>query len=83
MVLLISLLIIVVPIVEIYVILQVAEVIGGWETLALLVVEGLVGAWLVKWQGCRSSPGSDGRSTSAACPARSWSTGSSCWPPGS
>lgn len=39
------------PIVELWFILQVAGVIGGWETLALLLVEGFVGSWLIKRQG--------------------------------
>ena len=49
--LLIGLLILVVPIAELYVIFQVAGVIGGWNTLALLVLESLIGAWLLKRQG--------------------------------
>jgi len=51
MLLVLGLLFVVLPIVEIYFIIQVAHVIGGWETLGLLVVESLLGAWLVKWQG--------------------------------
>ncbi len=43
-----------VPILELYVILQVADVIGGWETLALLIAESLLGAWLVKREGRRT-----------------------------
>ncbi|MBV9951863.1 MAG: FxsA family protein [Acidimicrobiia bacterium] len=39
------------PIVELYVIIQVAHVIGGWETIALLLVESFIGAWLMKQQG--------------------------------
>lgn len=39
------------PIVELWFILQVASVIGGWETLALLVAEGFLGGWLIKRQG--------------------------------
>lgn len=39
------------PIVELWFILQVAGVIGGWETLALLLVEGILGTWLIKRQG--------------------------------
>jgi UPF0716 protein FxsA len=39
------------PIVELYVIIQVAHVIGGWETIALLLVESFIGAWLMKAQG--------------------------------
>lgn len=45
------LLLIVAPLVELYVIIQVAQVIGGWETVALLVLESMVGAWLLKRQG--------------------------------
>ncbi len=45
------LLLIVAPMVELYVILQVAQQIGGWETLVLLLVESAIGAWLLKRQG--------------------------------
>src|SRR3954471_20228800 len=43
-----------VPILELYVILQVADVIGGWQTLALLIVESLIGTWLVRREGRRT-----------------------------
>lgn len=49
--LLLLVLLIVAPLVELYVIIQVAQVIGGWETLALLIVVSAVGAWLLKQQG--------------------------------
>ncbi|NLD75503.1 MAG: FxsA family protein [Acidimicrobiales bacterium] len=45
------LLLIVAPLLELYVIIQVAQVIGGWETIALLVIESAIGAWLLKRQG--------------------------------
>ena len=45
------LLLLLVPLVELFVIIQVAGLIGGWETLLLLVVVGVLGAWLVKLQG--------------------------------
>lgn len=45
------LLLVVGPIAELWVILQAAQLIGGWETLALLLVEGAVGGWLIKRQG--------------------------------
>ncbi|WP_426570959.1 FxsA family protein [Aquihabitans sp. McL0605] len=45
------LLFIVAPLAELYVIIQVASVIGGWETIALLIVESAIGAWLLKRQG--------------------------------
>lgn len=44
-------LLIVAPLVELYVIIQVAQVIGGWQTIALLVIESAIGAWLLKRQG--------------------------------
>ena len=45
---------VVLPIVEILVILQVGAVIGGWSTVALLVLDSLVGAWLVRREGARA-----------------------------
>lgn len=47
---LLVLLLIVAPLVELYVIIQVANVIGGWETVALLLIEGIIGAWLLRHQ---------------------------------
>jgi UPF0716 protein FxsA len=48
---LLFLLILAVPFVELYVIVQVWQAVGGVETLALLVVVSVVGAWLVKREG--------------------------------
>ena len=45
------LLFIVAPLLELWVIIQVASVIGGWETIALLIVESAIGAYLLKHQG--------------------------------
>jgi UPF0716 family protein affecting phage T7 exclusion len=44
----------VVPIVEIYVIIQVGHVIGAWPTVALLVAESILGAWIVRREGRRA-----------------------------
>ncbi len=44
----------VVPIIEIAVIVQVGQLIGFWPTLTLLVVESALGAWLVKREGLRA-----------------------------
>lgn len=44
----------VVPIAEIALIVAVGNVIGGWQTLALLLVESALGAYLVKREGRRS-----------------------------
>ncbi|MGW7685328.1 FxsA family protein [Kribbella sp. NPDC054772] len=51
---LIGLALLAVPIVEIYVIIQVGHAIGGWPTVGLLVLEAFAGAWLVKREGRRA-----------------------------
>lgn len=47
----------VVPVAEIAVIVAVGTVIGGWQTLALLLAESALGAYLVKREGRRSWQG--------------------------
>lgn len=42
---------VVVPIVELFVILQVGQVIGAWNTIGLLLLVSFLGAWLVKREG--------------------------------
>ena len=42
---------IVVPIAELYLIFQVGSVIGGWETFGLLILDSIIGAWLVRREG--------------------------------
>jgi UPF0716 protein FxsA len=44
----------IVPIVEIAAIIAVGRVIGGWQTLLLLVLESMLGAWIVKREGART-----------------------------
>ena len=50
---LLALLFIGVPILELYVLIQVGQVIGAWWTVLLLVADSALGAWLVKreWRG--------------------------------
>jgi UPF0716 protein FxsA len=45
---------VIVPIVEIYVIIQVGQVIGPWWTILLLIADSVFGAWLVKHEGRRA-----------------------------
>ena len=45
---------IVVPIVEIYVLIQVGQVIGPWWTILLLVIDSIIGSWLIKREGGRA-----------------------------
>ena len=46
-----ALLFLVVPFAELYVIIQIGAAIGALPTIAILVVDSLVGAWLVKREG--------------------------------
>jgi UPF0716 protein FxsA len=45
---------IVVPIVEIYVIIQVGQAIGPWWTILLLIADSIFGSWLVAHEGRRA-----------------------------
>jgi UPF0716 protein FxsA len=42
------------PVLEIYVIIQVGALIGGWQTAALLLAESMLGAWIVRHEGRRA-----------------------------
>jgi UPF0716 protein FxsA len=50
---------IVVPLIEIYVLIQVGQVIGPWWTILLLILDSIFGTWLIRreggkaWQGLR------------------------------
>jgi UPF0716 protein FxsA len=43
-----------VPILEIYVIIQVGQVIGAWWTIVLLIADSIFGSWLVRREGRRA-----------------------------
>lgn len=49
-----ALLFVVVPVVEIYLLIQVGQVIGAWWTVLLLVAAGFAGSYLVKREGGRA-----------------------------
>ena len=42
------------PLLEIYVIVQVGQVIGAWWTILLLVADSIFGAWLLRHEGGRA-----------------------------
>lgn len=52
--LLIAALVIGIPILEIWLLMLLGHAIGAWPTLLLLVVEALVGTWLLKREGARA-----------------------------
>jgi len=43
-----------VPLIEIYVIIQVGQTIGAWWTVLLLVVDSILGSWLIRREGSRA-----------------------------
>lgn len=45
---------ILVPIAEIYVLIQVGQVIGAWWTIALLIADSVFGSWLLRREGSRA-----------------------------
>jgi len=45
---------VVVPLVEIYLVIQVGQAIGPWWTIGLLILDSMLGAWLVKREGRRA-----------------------------
>jgi UPF0716 protein FxsA len=44
----------VVPVLEIWLLIQIGQVIGGWTTVGLLIADSLLGAWLVRREGRRA-----------------------------
>ena len=61
---------VVVPLVEIWAILQVGQLVGPWWTIALLVLDSLVGAWLIKREGGRAWQALRGALQGGRMPAR-------------
>lgn len=45
---------VVVPLVEIWTILQVGKVVGPWWTIALLVLDSIIGSWIIRREGGRA-----------------------------
>ena len=45
---------IIVPLIEIFVLIQVGQVIGPWWTILLLIADSILGTWLIKREGGRA-----------------------------
>ena len=61
--------------VEIYVLIQVGQVIGAWWTVLLLIADGFLGSWLIKHEGSRAWGRCGRRWTSGRMPARELADG--------
>ena len=60
----------IVPIVEIYVLIQVGQVIGAWWTVLLLIADSIFGSWLLKREGVRAWRALQTALTEGRMPAR-------------
>ena len=61
---------VVLPIVEIYVLIQVGQVIGPWWTVLVLIADSLFGSWLLKREGIRAWRALQQALTEGRMPAR-------------
>ena len=59
-----------VPIIEIWSIIQVGQAIGAWWTIGLLLASGLLGSWLVRREGARAWRAFQTAVANGAMPAR-------------
>jgi UPF0716 protein FxsA len=59
-----------IPLVEVYVIIQVGQAIGAWWTIGLLILDGILGTWLVGREGRRAFHALRQALTSGRMPAR-------------
>lgn len=66
---------VVVPVVEIYVLIQVGQVIGAWWTILLLIVDSILGSWLIKREGGRAWRGLRTALDSGRMPAKELADG--------
>jgi UPF0716 protein FxsA len=66
---------VVVPLVEIYVLVQVGQAIGAWWTILLLVAASIVGTWLVRREGGRAWRALQSALSSGRMPARELADG--------
>jgi UPF0716 protein FxsA len=66
---------IVVPLVEIYVLIQVGQVIGVWWTILLLVADSILGTWLIRREGGRAWRALQAALSSGRMPAKELADG--------
>ncbi|MGY2874795.1 UPF0716 protein FxsA [Marmoricola sp. URHA0025 HA25] len=59
-----------VPIIEIYVLIQVGQVIGAWWTVLLLIADSIFGSWLLRREGTRAWRALQTALTEGRMPAR-------------
>ena len=70
-----ALLFVVLPVVEIYVLIQIGQTIGAWWTILLLIADGILGSWLMKREGTRALRALQQALTAGRMPARELADG--------
>jgi UPF0716 protein FxsA len=65
-----ALLFVVLPVVEIYVLIQIGQTIGAWWTVLLLIADSIFGSWLLKREGVRAWRALQTALTEGRMPAR-------------
>jgi UPF0716 protein FxsA len=66
---------VVVPLLEIYVLIQVGQVIGPWWTILLLIADSILGGWLIRREGRRAWQALTTAINSAQMPAKELADG--------
>lgn len=66
---------VVVPLLEIFVLIQVGQVIGPWWTILLLVADSILGTWLIRREGGRAWTALRGALSTGTMPARELADG--------
>jgi UPF0716 protein FxsA len=66
---------VVVPLLEIYVLIQVGQVIGPWWTILLLIADSILGGWLIRREGRRAWQALTTALNSGQMPARQLADG--------
>jgi len=64
-----------IPLIEIYVLIQVGQVIGAWWTILLLILDSLFGTWLIRREGGKAWQGLTVALESGRMPARELADG--------
>lgn len=64
-----------IPLVEIWAIIQVGQLIGAWPTILLLILDSVVGAWLVRREGGRAWRALTAAISTAKMPAKELADG--------
>jgi UPF0716 protein FxsA len=66
---------VVVPLIEIYVLIQVGQAIGAWWTILILIADSILGTWLIRREGGRAWRGLQDALRSGRMPARELADG--------